>query len=100
MFLAKTWLDETRLVGLRDSLHFGHHHGVSRLTRGGGLVLFWKKDFDLQVMSSSQNHIDVLINKGKENVWRFTGFYGAPETQLCSESWDLLRDLNNRFSVL
>ena len=64
------------------------------------LVLFWKKDFDLQVMSSSQNHIDVLINKGKENVWHFTGFYGAPETQLRSESWDLLRDLNNRFSVL
>ena len=47
MFLAETWPDEFRLVGLRDSLRFGHHHGVSRLTRGGGLVLFWKKDFDL-----------------------------------------------------
>ena len=47
MFLAETWLDETSLVGLCDSLRFVHHHGVSRLTRGGGLVLFWKKDFDL-----------------------------------------------------
>ena len=80
MFLAETWLDEFRLVGLRDSLRFGHHHGVSRLTHGGGLVLFWKKDFDLQVMSFSHNHIDVLINRGKENVWRLTGFYEAPET--------------------
>ena len=43
-------------------------------------MLFWKKDFDLQVMSSSYNHIDVLINRGKDNVWRFTGFYGALET--------------------
>ena len=89
MFLAETWLDEVRLTGLRDSLRFGHHHGVSRLTRGGGLVLFWK-DFDLQVMSSSHNHIDILINRGKVNVWRFTGFYDAPETQLRMESWDLL----------
>ena len=99
MFLAKTWLDEFRLVGLRDSFRFGHHHGVSRSTHGGGLVMFWKKDLDLQVMSSSHNHIDALINRGKENGWRFTGFYGAPETQLRWKSWDLLRDLNNRFSV-
>ena len=65
VFLAKTWLDDTRLSGIRDSLRFGHYHGVSRLTRGGGLVMFWKKDFDLQVLSSSHNHIDVLINGGK-----------------------------------
>ena len=99
VFLAETWLDDSRLSGIRDSLRFGHYHGVSRLTRGGGLVMFWKKDFDLQVLSSSHNHIDVLINGGKENVWRFTGFYGAPETQLRMESWNLLRELNNRFSV-
>ena len=90
VFLAETWIDEVRLIGLRDSLRLGHHHGVSRLTRGGGLVLFWKKDFDLQVMSSSHNHIDVLINRGKVNVWCFIGLYGAPETQLRMESWDLL----------
>ena len=47
VFLAETWLDDIRLSGIRDSLHFGHYHGVSRLTRGGGLVMFWKKDFDL-----------------------------------------------------
>ena len=61
-------------------------------------MLFWKKD--LQVLSSSNNHIDTLINRGKENVWRFTSFYGAPETQLRVEYWDLLRELNNRVSVL
>ena len=62
-------------------------------------MLFWKKEFVLQVMSSSHNHIDVLINRGKENVWCFTGFYGALETQFRMESWDLLRALNNRFSI-
>ena len=65
VFLAETWLDDSRLSCIRDSLRFGHYHGVSTLTRGGGLVMFWKKDFDLQVLSSSHNHIDVLINRGK-----------------------------------
>ena len=45
VFLAETWLDEARLVGIHDSLHFGHYHGVSRVSRGGGLVLFCKRDF-------------------------------------------------------
>ena len=34
----------------------------------------------VDVESSSLNHIDVLINKGKDDKWRFTGFYGALET--------------------
>ena len=74
VFLAETWLDETRLVGIHDSLHFGHYHGVSRVSHGGGLVLFWKRDLNLSIESSSQNHIDVLLNKGSDNVWCFTGF--------------------------
>lgn len=68
MLLAETWLDETMLAGIRDSLHFGHYHGVSRISCGGGLVLFWKRDLNLSFESSSQNHIDVLINKGRDNV--------------------------------
>ena len=80
MFLAETWLDEARLTNLRDKLGFGDTFGVSRVTRGGGLTLFWKKDVDLLMENSSQNYIDAVINKGKEESWRFTGFYGFPET--------------------
>lgn len=77
MFLAETGLDKARLVGIHDTLQFVHYNGVSRASSGGVLVLFWKKDFDLNVESSSQNRINILINKGKDNVWRFIGFYGA-----------------------
>lgn len=35
------------------------------------------------------------MNKGKDNVWRFTGFYGALETHLRTKSWVLLKDLHN-----
>ena len=40
VFLAETLLDEARLGSIRDSLQFGHHHRVSKISRGGGLALF------------------------------------------------------------
>ena len=96
MFLAETWLEEVRLSNICGSLQFGHYHGVSRITRGGGLALFWKIGLTLDVESSSLNHIDAVINKGKDNALRFTGVYGAPETQLRSATWDLIRSLHRR----
>lgn len=68
VFLADTWLDEARLLFIRDTLKLGHYHGVPKITHGGDLALFWKRDFDLKVESASLNHIDVMINGGKENV--------------------------------
>lgn len=38
---------------------------MSKENRGGGLALTWKVDFDLVVDSSSLNHIDARINRGK-----------------------------------
>ena len=40
-----------------------------------------------------------MINKGKENAWRFTGIYGAPETHLRMETWNLIRELKIQFSL-
>ena len=54
---------------------------------------------NFQVVSSSLNHIDALVDEGKENAWWFIGFYGAPETQNHSTSWDLLCSLNLRFQL-
>ncbi|KAL0004665.1 hypothetical protein SO802_012226 [Lithocarpus litseifolius] len=99
VFLAETWLEDARLGPIRDSLLFVHYHGVSRITRGGGLAIFWKQGFNLVVESSSQNHIDVVINKGTDNAWRFTGIYGAPETHLRPETWELLRGLHRQVSM-
>ena len=63
------------------------------------MVLFWKKDVDLLVENSSQNYIDAVINKGKEDNWRFTGFYGFPKTQNHGESWKQLRWLQTKSSL-
>ena len=61
------------------------------------MTLFGDKNFDLHIESFFHNHIDALINKGKENAWRFIGFYRAPKTHLKIESSDLLRDLQKWF---
>ena len=99
VFLAETWLVEARLAGIRDSLQFSHYHGVSKVNHGGGLALFWKKYFNLRVVSSSTNQIDTVIFEGTDKAWRFTGFYGAPETHLRSVSWNLLRILQNQLAL-
>ena len=64
-----------------------------RLLRGGGLALLWKSDFNVSMVSSSLNYIDTVINAGKENSWRFTGFYGCLETHRHQESWNMLKNL-------
>ena len=76
-----------------------HINYNSLVTQGGGLVLLWRSDFDLTVVNSSLNYIDAVINAGKENPWRFTGFYGYPETHKHSESWNVLRALNHFFPL-
>ena len=40
-----------------------------------------------------------MICEGTEKAWRFTGFYGTPETHRRSISWNLLRNLHNQFSL-
>ena len=42
-------------------------------------------------------HIDVIVNEedGKKR-WRFTGFYGNPETSKRDESWALIKNLSSK----
>ena len=79
VFLAKTWADEDRLTKLCDDLHFDEKWVVPRITRAGGLALLWKNSIQIDVDSFSLNYIDVIINKRKDDSWRFTGIYGMPE---------------------
>ena len=48
----------------------------------------------LKVEGSDKYYIDAVIDKNTSNQWRFTGFYGEPETARRSEAWSKLRQLN------
>ena len=99
MFLAGTWADKARPKDVMRKIQFENMFVSPRTTRGGGLILFWRESVNVSVEGFDKNHIDAIINKNKENKWRFTGFYGEPNTQKRIESWDLLRNLNQKFRV-
>ena len=80
VFLAKTLADEARLDYVKDRISLDRKFFVQRINNGGGLVMYWKNDIMVDVVSSSVNHIDAIINKDSEAAWRFTDFYGEPET--------------------
>ena len=64
-----------------------------------GLVLFWKSSVNLVVIDSSKYYIDTWIDKGSLNEWRFTRFYGEPDTSRQGGAWDSLRILNHHPDV-
>ena len=99
VFLVETLADKARLDYVKDRIRFDKKFVVQRIHRGGGLVLYWKNDLLVDVVFSSLNHIDAIINKDTEVAWCFTGFYGEPETHKRHESWDLLRNLHRQNSL-
>uniref|UniRef100_A0A2N9F0P5 Reverse transcriptase domain-containing protein n=1 Tax=Fagus sylvatica TaxID=28930 RepID=A0A2N9F0P5_FAGSY len=96
LFLSETRLDSRRVEFLRVLIKYKYAFCVSRLRTGGGLALFWNDEVELRVNTYSKNHIDsnvVVTDSGKE--FRFTGFYGNPETHRRKESWALLKHLRH-----
>ena len=87
VFIAETWTNEARLILVQDKIKFKHTFVAPIRNKAGGLVIFWKEDFDLNIETFSKNHIDTIVNKNKDDEWRFTRFYGEPDTQNRHEAW-------------
>ncbi|CAL1353160.1 unnamed protein product [Linum trigynum] len=88
------------MVEVNGGGNFRNGIGVGARNTAGGLALLWDSNVDFTLKSMSQNHIDgVVKHEDGENVWRFTGFYGWPEGENKSRSWDLLRNLHNQMSM-
>ncbi|KAL7132329.1 hypothetical protein ABFS83_12G066400 [Erythranthe nasuta] len=70
---------------------------VDKVGRSGGLLLLWKKDLTVDLISFSKNHIDTEVMSPEWNQkCRFTGFYGFPEKHRRHLSWNLLRRLRDQ----
>lgn len=80
MFLAETWPGKARVEEIWARYKFGGTIEVSRESKGGCVVVLWKKDLDFLVNTFSPNHIDVIVNKEKEDKWRFMEFYSELDT--------------------
>ena len=63
------------------------------------MALLWKEEIKVDVQTSSDNHIDVVVDKGMDDTWQITGFYGNPDFVSREDSWSLIRDLSRCFSL-
>ena len=99
VFIAETWADEARLERTLSNINFDQKWVVPRTTRGGGLVLFCKNSVNLTVVESHKYYIDAVINKNGDNEWRFTGFYGEPDSSRRNKAWAKLRSLNSSQNI-
>ena len=80
IFLMETKVGREVIVRISRKMQYNNHFVVLRHNRGGGLALLWKDDFMLDVLTSSDNRIDGVMDQGMDDAWRFTGFYEDTET--------------------
>ena len=99
MFLLETKSNDEVIEKVRRKIQFAHKFVVPRPNKGGGLALLWKEDIQLDVQTSSNNHIDAVVDQGMDDAWRITGFYGNPDSANREDSWSLLRNLSHHFSL-
>ena len=100
VFLSETKIKSRRMEIVKYRLGFSNGLIVPSRGRRGGLALLWSRDTNLEIKSFSDHHIDAVITESSNGfLWRFTGFYGHPETHLREESWKLLSLLNSRFNI-
>ena len=99
VFLMETKVEKYVLDRISRKIQYSNLFVVPRHNTGGGLALFWKTDSNVDVQSFSDRHIDAIIDHGVDDAWRFTGFYGDPDTASREDSWSLLRTLHNRSNL-
>ena len=60
------------------------------------MALLWKSEVTVWVDSFSKFHIDAVVNGMTAEAWRFTGFYGEPNTNYKEEAWSMLQMLRSK----
>lgn len=68
---------------------FDYLFGVDSVGCSGGLILLSNDNIALNIQNFSRRHINAVIaSRGIWPEWKFTGFYGHPNTAKRKESWN------------
>lgn len=79
VFLCETLSKEKKMEWVRTRTGLQGMVVVEVQGRSGGLSMLWKDQDQVQLLSVSNNHIDVVISEKDRQPWRLTGFYGEPD---------------------
>ncbi|KAK4400699.1 putative ribonuclease H protein, partial [Sesamum angolense] len=90
VFLMETKCRSFGIERVKKRLNM-HGLAVDSIGKGGGLALLWDKEVFVDLVSFSRYHMDARVQlREGEDYWRFTGFYGEPDSSKRTVSWDLL----------
>jgi exonuclease III len=95
VFLSETKMKSRAITKLKWSLGFQNGVAVDCVGRSGGMALWWREGVDVSVRPWCQYYIDAKISLDGR-VWRFTGIYGEPRTELRHRTWEALRYLRRQ----
>ncbi|XP_074339551.1 uncharacterized protein LOC141677486 isoform X1 [Apium graveolens] len=90
LFLCETIAFSNKVEEMRIKLGFAQFFSVDRVSRSGGLAIFWRNNVQCEVTSYSRNHVNVNFFNNETVAWSLSCFYGFPESQNRKNSWDLL----------
>jgi len=94
VFLMETLCSKKSLECIRSHLSFESLFVVDPVGCSGGLALLWSNSTLLEIYNYSWSHINVMVKDSDGNEqWKFTGFYGQPDSARRDESWALLQHL-------
>uniref|UniRef100_A0A7N2LI42 DUF4283 domain-containing protein n=1 Tax=Quercus lobata TaxID=97700 RepID=A0A7N2LI42_QUELO len=94
VFLMKTKLNEEWMKMVKEKCNMKHGLIVPSKGKSGGLALLWKEGVKLEVQTSSQSHVDMIVDNGVNiGRWHLTGSYGNPDITKRHESWAKLKHL-------
>jgi hypothetical protein len=98
LFLSETKMKDRRAQKFMWSLGYTGSIAVSSEGRSGGLVLFWKQPFSVELKGSNSNCIDVVVSTETGVQWRATFVYGEPRREKRHEFFDLMRQMSTQWS--
>lgn len=76
---------------IQNSIGFTQGLIVPSEGRSGGLALLWKPETYVSIKGYSKWYIDAeVVCRNVQGCWRFTGFYGQPDTNKREETWQIL----------
>ena len=99
VFLLETKLSGRRAKFLFRSMGYDGGFHVDSVGRSGGLIMFWKSEWQVSILNYSRCHIDVEVSQLDGFRWRFSGIYGQPVEHERCHTWALLRRLSGISSL-
>lgn len=78
--LMETLCCRDKLEAIKIKMGYEGLFAVDRVGRSGGLALYWKSTYKVNLLKYGRNFIDVVVEESDLGKWRVTGFYGFPES--------------------